>query len=58
LLTLAISVQTVFMPILKRNADKSKIQLLLFLAIILGMLLYIYFGIVGGYGLKDRVPAY
>lgn len=58
LLALAISIQTVFMPIVKRNADQSKTKLLIFLALIIGMLLYLYFGIIGGYGLIDRIPAY
>lgn len=57
-LALAISIQTVFLPLVRANEDQSKGQLLLLLAFLLGCASYGYVCIFGGLGIKDRIPAY
>jgi hypothetical protein len=47
-----------FLPLLRANVDRSKSQLLLLLAFVIGMCTYAYVAIVGDYGIINRVPPY
>lgn len=55
-LSLAISIQTIFYPILRKNKDPNKIQLLLIMAFVIGLSIYAFIIVAGSYGIIDRTP--
>jgi hypothetical protein len=53
---LAITIQTIFVQLLKKNPDVNSHQKLIFSAYLFGTLYYLFIGIIGGYGLASRDP--